>query len=261
VAVASTINGAATKALANAMYRHTFGIVVDGKFGAEGQSLGSGIGVLWKGTYLILTADHVVAQTPFERLYFLLPDEALEFGDDDIASGSRTIRMRKRFALEKPEIIESDDDLAAFILPTQAQEMGRNHFYPLDEHHVTPHVTKQIGVLGYPREARVPVGANFMATLFVAFGEMGHPAPSDFTDSESRISISYPTDLALAPGGLSGSGLWLPSHAEASALWNPSIRLLGLTTTHDPVAQSMIGYTVEKLVEFLEANGNRILNG
>lgn len=45
------------------MYRHTFGIVVDGQFGTEGRGLGSGTAVLWNGTYLILTADHVVAGT------------------------------------------------------------------------------------------------------------------------------------------------------------------------------------------------------
>jgi hypothetical protein len=32
---AATLNDAATLALANAMYRHTFGIVLDGRFGAE----------------------------------------------------------------------------------------------------------------------------------------------------------------------------------------------------------------------------------
>jgi hypothetical protein len=90
---AATLNDAATLALANAMYRHTFGIVVDGRFGAEGCGLGSGIGVLWKNTYLILTADRVVAGTPFDRLYFLLPDEALEFAGSTIASGFRPVRV------------------------------------------------------------------------------------------------------------------------------------------------------------------------
>jgi hypothetical protein len=255
--VESAINKTATRAIANAMYRHTFGIVVDGKFGAEGRELGSGIGVLWKSTYLILTADHVVDKTPFERLYFLLPDEALEFEDDDIASGSRTVKVRKRFALEKPEIIEDDDDLAAFILPTQAQETGRNHFYRLDEHHVAPSEAEQIGVLGYPADARIPVGANYMATLYLAFGQMGHPASSEFADSDSRISINYPTQLTVDPPGLSGSGLWLPTSGN-EGLWKPTIQLVGLTTIHDQVAQKLVGYKVENLIEFLSANDDRI---
>jgi hypothetical protein len=43
------INEAATEALANAMYRYTFGIV--GVGGSGSQSLGTGVGVFWKGTY------------------------------------------------------------------------------------------------------------------------------------------------------------------------------------------------------------------
>ncbi|HEX3471744.1 MAG TPA: hypothetical protein VHT28_11225 [Silvibacterium sp.] len=50
------INEGATEALANAMYRYTFGIVGEGRSGSGSQSLGTGVGVFWKETYLILTA-------------------------------------------------------------------------------------------------------------------------------------------------------------------------------------------------------------
>ena len=70
------INEAATHALANAMYSYTFGIAVDGAHGAEGKGLGSGIGVTWKGAYFILTADHVIQHTPYERMYFF-PSERI----------------------------------------------------------------------------------------------------------------------------------------------------------------------------------------
>ena len=257
MSVVSTINDAATLALANAMYRFTFGIVVDGSHGTEGRGLGSGIGVFWKNTYLILTANHVVEHTPLERLFFLLPDQALEFAGSDIASGIKPVRIRKRFALEKPELIQGDDDIAAFILPTQTQEMGRNHFYRLDEHDVAPSKAEQIGVLGYPGEARISIGANYMATLFLAFGEAGHPASSEFTDSDSRISISYPTHLTVDPPGLSGSGLWLPT-SYGEGFWKPRIQLVGLTTIHDQVDQKLVAYKVEKLIEFLSANDDRM---
>jgi hypothetical protein len=44
------VNEAATEALANAMYRDTFGIIGEGGTGSGGQSLGTGVGVFWKGT-------------------------------------------------------------------------------------------------------------------------------------------------------------------------------------------------------------------
>jgi hypothetical protein len=43
--VALKINDVETEALGNAMYRFTFGIIGDGKFGTEGHGLATGIGV------------------------------------------------------------------------------------------------------------------------------------------------------------------------------------------------------------------------
>ena len=246
---AATLNDAATLALANAMYRYTFGIVVDGRFGAEGCGLGSGIGVLWKKKYLILTADHVVAGTPFDRLYFLLPDEALEFAGSTISNGFRPVRVRKRFALEKPQIVQGDNDLAAFVLPSQEHDIGRSHFYSFDEHQTTPPNAEQIGVIGYPGKARVPVGTNYMATLFCAFGAMGRPTSSEF-DSVSQFAIAYPSVQTIDPPGLSGSGLWLPTD-NGQAIWKPTIQLVGLTTHHDQVSAELIGYKAETIIEFL----------
>jgi hypothetical protein len=259
--VALKINDVATEALGNAMYRFTFGIIGDGRFGAEGQGLATGIGVLWKNTYLILTADHAIRGTPYERVYFLLPDEALQLADSDITSGLKSVGVRKRFELEKPEMICADnDDLAAFVLEGQVQETGQNHFYRLDENHATPVAAEQVGVLGYPGETRLPVGANYMATPYLAFGELGQ-APSElFDDKESRVSISYPTTLTVDPHGLSGSGLWIPTDM-GGVVWNPGIALIGLVTNHVSGHQILVGYKVEKLIEFLRANDNRMFKG
>ena len=49
------LNKVADLAVTNAMSRYTFGIIGNGKDGSEGKGIATGIGVLWKGTYLILT--------------------------------------------------------------------------------------------------------------------------------------------------------------------------------------------------------------
>lgn len=258
--LALKINEAATAALGNAMYRFTFGIIGDGLFGAQGRCLATGIGVYWKNTYLILTADHAIRETPYERVYFLLPDEALQLANSDITSELKPIRVRKRFELEKPETISADnDDLAGFILETQVQETGKSHFYHLDENQTTPVAAEQVGVLGYPAATTLPVGANYMATPYLTFGELSH-APSGFDNNESRISISYPTNLTVDSPGLSGSGLWIPADI-GGVVWNPKVALIGLVTHYDPDAQILVGYKVEKLIEFLRANDNRMFKG
>jgi hypothetical protein len=82
------VNEAATEALANAMYRYTFGIISDGKGHAEGRGLGTGIGIVWNGVHQILTAAHTMETTPSDRLYMLLPSESVEFQRDPLVASS-----------------------------------------------------------------------------------------------------------------------------------------------------------------------------
>jgi hypothetical protein len=196
------VNEAATEALANAMYRYTFGIVGDAGTGSDGQSLGTGVGVLWKGTHLVLTAAHTMEAFPYERLYFLLPHEAVHFQDSSVAAQPSPISVRRRFQLENPQALLADngEDIAAFVLEEQEQEQGQRHFYRLDDAHVTPPLAEEVGILGYPGATRLSVGQNFMATPYPSFGEMvGVPAGSD---PNSRIAIRYPTSHSLDPHGL-----------------------------------------------------------
>jgi hypothetical protein len=121
------LNEAATQALANAMYRYTFGIIGDGGTGADGQSLGTGVGVFWKGTYLILTAAHTMEGLAYERLYFLLPHESIHFQGSSVAARSSPISVHRRFQLENPQSLLADggEDLAAFVLEEQVHEQSQ----------------------------------------------------------------------------------------------------------------------------------------
>jgi hypothetical protein len=245
------INEAATEALANAMYRYTFGIVGEVGIRADGHSLGTGIGVFWKGTYLIVTAAHTMEAFPFERLYFLLPHEAVQFQGSSIPAHPSPISVRRRFQLENPQALLADngEDLAAFVLEEQKQEQGQRHFYRLDEAHVTPPVAEQVGILGYPGATRLPLGQNFMVTPYVSFGvRVEVPTGSN---PNSRISIRYPTSHSVDPHGLSGCGLWVAQENSAQELWTPTLSLIGLVTDWFAQDQLLVGYRVEELVAFL----------
>jgi len=246
------INGAATEALANAMYRYTFGIVGSGKDGAEGRSLGTGVGVFWKGTYLILTAAHTMETTPYERLYFLLPNEGVQFQDSDIPAQPSPVNIRKRLSLENPQTLlaEGGEDIAAFLLPEQKEEQGQRHFYHLDDSHTSLPAFRQVGVLGYPGATRITVGSNFMATPYTSFGELA-PLPIGF-NPHSHIAINYPSSQTIDPHGLSGCGLWITEKGSEEKLWAPKIGLYGLVTQWDAQSQVLIGYKVEELISFLK---------
>ncbi len=247
------ISEAADEALGNAMYRFSFGIVGNGSTGAEGQGLATGIGILWKDTYLILTAAHTMQTTAYERLYFLLPDESVQLQKSAIVAQPSPVKVRRRVALEHAQsFLDNDEDLAAFVLPDQAQDKGQKHFYPLDPSTRTPSDSTQFGFLGFPGVTSVPVGPNFMATPYFSFGrEAALPVTYD---QITRIALSYPASHSVDPHGLSGCGVWSSTSNPAGGLWAPDLSLSGLVTNWDPISEVLIAYRVETLIKFLDSN-------
>ncbi len=57
-------------ATAEAAFNHTVGIVTNDEYGQVGRGIGTGTAVLWKGKKSILTAKHVVRNTPIDRFWF-----------------------------------------------------------------------------------------------------------------------------------------------------------------------------------------------
>ena len=251
---ADEVNEAATEALGNAMYRYSFGIVGSGRDGTEGVSLATGVGLLWKGTYMVVTAAHTMEVTPHEKLYFLLPGESVQFEHSTILPRPLPVQIRRRLVLENPQslLAENGEDLAAFILEEQEQELGQRHFYPLSESSVSLELEPshtQVGVLGYPGVTRVAIGDNFMATPYLTFGEAA-PLPSGY-NSQSHVSIRYPAAHTVSPRGLSGGGFWVADADSRDKLWMPSIRLIGLATVWMPQLELLIGYSIAEVIRFL----------
>ena len=251
---ADAVNEAATEALANAMYRYSFGIIGSGRDGSEGVSLGTGVGVFWKGTYLVVTAAHTMEITPCEKLYFLLPGESLQFEHSSILPRPLQVQMRKRLVLENPQslLAENGEDLAAFVLEEQEHELGQRHFYALNESSVSAELESsrtQVGVLGYPGATRVAIGDNFMATPYLTFGEAASLPPG--YNAQSHVSIRYSSAHTVSPHGLSGGGFWVADADARNQLWMPSVRLIGLATEWMPQLELLIGYSISEVIRFL----------
>lgn len=244
---------AAEEAYANFMYRYAFGIIGDEPTaGYEGGGIGTGVGLYWKGHYLILTAAHVIKDTPVERLYFLPPSDSLKIAGSRVRSGAALAGMHQRLQLAvPPRMIYADKlDLAALALPTQEKEEGQKHFYLLSESDTLPANLKAAAFLGYPAAARVPVAGNFMATPSYSDGAIVD-LPFGW-DRDSQIAISYPSSESLDPHGFSGSGLWIPVADLTSGVWGPSMALIGILTSWARISEKLVGYRIETIIEFLK---------
>jgi hypothetical protein len=238
-------------AMAQGMYPYTFGIVGDGIHGDQGKSLGTGIGVQWGSTSLILTAAHTLETTPYDRMYFFLPMGSLEFVESAASADPSRTKLQYRNELVSPKVVldETGEDIAAVLLPTQSHETIRDHFYPLVENQVLPAVVSEVGYLGYPGVRALPYGKNYMVSPYHDFGNVAVGGTNHNTRKE--ILIEY-RPAEIDPHGLSGSGVWYSQ--SAGAVWAPRVALAGLLTQYDSSERMLIAYRVEALVEFLKVH-------
>ena len=109
------------RVVASAMSRHTFAIVQPSKHGVENQELATGVGVKWKGQYLLLTAGHVIDHCPEDTLRFFLPARDIQFATALTRGQALTIELRGLRELRQPTPVFADHpvDLAAIVLPPQ----------------------------------------------------------------------------------------------------------------------------------------------
>lgn len=126
------------RVVANAMSRHTFALVQPSKRGVENQEIATGVGVKWKGQYLVLTAGHVVDYCPEDTLRFLLPAREIQFAPQEPRSAV-PLELRRLFELCKPTppvFADHPVDLAAIVLPPQPG--AEDCFVLLDEQAAMP---------------------------------------------------------------------------------------------------------------------------
>jgi hypothetical protein len=237
------------RVVASGMSRHTFAIVEPSKRGIENQEIATGVGVMWRGRYLLLTAGHVVDYCPENSLRFFLPARDIQFADARPWQPV-TIELRGLVELRSPTAPVFADhpiDLAAIVLPPQPN--AEECFAVLAEDATMPADRTQVGVFGYPGAAKLPLGENYMASpehfcapVNVAGTACRHDPPQEFT---------VPYDLPHRANGYSGSGVWYWSSAP---IWSPQPHLCGIVATECTIDKVVSGFRVETIVKFLRDN-------
>jgi hypothetical protein len=235
--------------MAHAMYRYTFGIVSDYR-GMEGRGLGTGVGIAWRGSFVIATAKHVIEDTAPQRLYYFLPGDRLQIPESQASADWTQVRCQLRFTLENPRILYGDGDLAVILLPEQPSHAGKTHFYGLEENQTTPPIGTNLGYFGYPAAAAVPVGKNYAARPSHGFGEIC--APSCQYDTQKEFAVRYEPGDELDPHGFSGSGTWYSR--STGKVWSPEACLAGIVTSYYRISRVLICGRIEILTSFLAEN-------
>jgi len=239
----------AGQAMAQAMYPYTFGIVSN-DHGMEGKGLGTGVGVVWRGTYLIATAKHVVKDTASQRIYYLLPQNTLRIEESSASVAWTQVSWQPRCTLENPRILHGDRDIAVILLPEQQEPAAKNHFYKLEESQASPAVGTNVGYMGYPVASAQPLGKNYGAMPSYAFGHIC--VANCKYDTRQEFAVRYEPGDDLDPHGFSGSGIWYSR--STGNIWSPQVSLAGLVSNYYRRSQVLISCRIEILTGFLAAN-------
>ncbi len=233
----------AGEAMALAITKYTFGIVTDHN-GVEGRGIGTGTGVLWRGRRFILTANHVLADTPRERLYFFPPVHDPELAEASADWSGLPLQQRVRFE-EGPEILVSAlDDLAAIELPHLAGEVAAAGFYRLDERAVTPAIGTPVAYVGYPSDqARILRGSLSAAPFYNCSEILESKATFRNYDPERSFLAGFPSGEEIHARGFSGAGVW---YAEPAG----ELVLAGIVTDYVERLRILIARRAERVVGF-----------
>ena len=236
------------RVVVSAMSRHTFALVQPSKRGVENQEIATGVGVKWKGQYLLLTAGHVVDYCPEDTLRFFLPARSIQVAQQQPGGMPLDVELSGLMELRNPTPpVFADDpvDLAAIVLPPQPD--AEECFAVLSEDSVMPPDGMQVGVFGYPGAMKVPVGKNYIATPEHFFGSLDLNGTACRHEPQQDFTVPY--ELPHRANGYSGSGLW---YFPTEPIWFPVPRLCGIVATECNIDKVVSGFRIKTVVKFLQ---------
>ena len=222
----TTIEVAAVQALEEAIPWHTVGIVARSGEGIPEQGIGTDAAVEWHGHYIILTAKHVIQDTPHEELrFFLRADGTLETANvKDVNPATIGLESRKRIPT-RSVVLSDVEDIALLELDATSTSIDNLRFHVLDRNIATPPPSETVTVAGYPSDLGHVVADGAMAvflTMQATFVEQPRLLPNHDPSSHFLIKHEFATE-DVRPHGLSGAGVWF-RRIIATGIWHANLQ-------------------------------------
>lgn len=199
---------------------HTVGII--GHLGpVSGHGIGTGVAVRWRRRPFLVTAYHVIADTPHS--------DHLSFLHRDQGAPAARIEVKEIHA-------DAKRDLAALRLSGPLASRPRIHFYPLRATVHTPDFGTEVVLLGYLPDRK---GLTAVERTHIT----GRRPHADF-DPHWHLLVPYHSADEREPHGFSGAGVWYTAGPDR-------LRLAGIVTHYYRTSRLLMALRVERVVEFL----------
>ena len=206
---------------------HTVGIVCDG-----GQGIATGIAVVWRGHYLILTAYHVIQGNRLGdfSLVFREPGSLVRAELSQVPGRRDFALLSKQHLLVRKIQFDLNLDLGFLEVSPDLAAHHRVRFFKLDSSDAAPQVGTTVVVRGYPSDIALPIGGDDKVVLASEFWSQitDRPRPHRF-DPDREFLVKYPlADAGKHARGFSGAGAWF--HRSPAPTWHQNLGLGGVCT-------------------------------
>ncbi len=253
----------AVLAIQEAIASHTVAIVA-GVGDRELREIGTGTGILFDRRAFILTARHVIDDTPVEALrFFCRPDGPLRNMARDEFRREEGVRYEELHLIEQLPVLNrvlwDEEDLAVLELAEGVEARHRLRLFNFDQGETTPDEGYGIFAMGYPCDIARPIeGGNFVAFPSIETKEIVFATNQNLRgyDSTRHFLASYhmiEDEPTAHPEGFSGCGVWFRvGGTPQDAVWMPNLRMAGVVTHYYDHSILLKAVRVERVSEFLQ---------
>lgn len=205
---------------------HTVGII--GHLGpVSGHGIGTGVAIRWRRRCFLVTAHHVIADTPHsDHLSFLLR------GHDPARTPMKIEEVRT----------DQKRDLALLRVAGSVASEHRIRFYPVRAGLRTPGLATEVVLLGYLPDRK---GLTAVERTHIT----DRRPHADF-DPHWHLLVPYHSADEREPHGFSGAGVW-------SSAGQNRLRLAGIVTHYYRTSRLLMALRVERVVELLAKSAAR----
>jgi len=237
----------------------------------KGLEHGTGVPIIYKGKYFVVTCKHVIKNVSPDKLGFIwrsnhpliwTDKDKLKNGIYDKRFGCRKIQF---FAI-KNIYTPASIDLAIIELELKEEQKDLKFF------EVSCNATKEsqgnldVLLMGHAGEIAIPVKRlepgviGYMSFLCNHWGKVTEYKDDmnkhfEEFDVKKHFLVSYEYDKnnksAVHPKGMSGCGIWAWEKAKPNQMWFPDVKLVGIQSSFIRSLSLIKGINVKCLLELL----------
>lgn len=234
------------KAIQETVAWHTVSLIVN-----KSKSIGTGSAIFWRGHPLILTASHVIKDSPNDDIYFhfrhqgtmkVAPLDELHSHPEMKYTRKVKIEIRRRYASE-------DLDLAVLEVRESISKEHLIQFFSLTEDSITPPAGTIIVMHGYPSDLAKTVAPQTAASYaMIQWSRIEKNPKFEPFNPETEFVTKFRVNN-LHARGYSGAGVWFDK--PTNGVWHPNLGLAGVCTHYYSGRKLVSVVRIEQVIRFL----------